>query len=105
MVIFASEDIGMAQPTLVVANEVLVETIGLPEVGLNPRAIYLASPENKLCIMHRRHDGGRISLRCLSRSTSARPTVDEGACMGQIEYTTEDLLRKLRYEVLQTRWE
>ena len=38
MVIFASEDIGLAQPTaLVVANEVFraVETIGLPECLLN----------------------------------------------------------------------
>ena len=38
MVIFASEDIGLAQPTaLVVANEVFraVETIGLPEAGIN----------------------------------------------------------------------
>ncbi len=38
MVIFASEDIGLAQPTaLVVANDVFkaVETIGLPEAGIN----------------------------------------------------------------------
>jgi putative ATPase len=38
MVIFASEDIGLAQPTaLVVANEVFraVESIGLPEAGIN----------------------------------------------------------------------
>ena len=38
MVIFASEDIGMAKPTaLVVANEVFraVETVGLPEAGIN----------------------------------------------------------------------
>jgi putative ATPase len=38
MVIFASEDIGLAQPTaLVVANEVFraVETIGMPECSLN----------------------------------------------------------------------
>lgn len=38
MVVFASEDIGLAQPTaLVVANEVFraVETIGLPECGIN----------------------------------------------------------------------
>ncbi len=38
MVIFASEDIGLAQPTaLVVANEAFraVETIGLPECGIN----------------------------------------------------------------------
>ena len=38
MVIFASEDVGMAQPTaLVVANEVFraMETIGLPEAQIN----------------------------------------------------------------------
>jgi putative ATPase len=38
MVIFASEDIGLAQPTaLVVANSVFraVETVGLPEAGIN----------------------------------------------------------------------
>lgn len=38
MVVFASEDIGLAQPTaLVVANEIFraVETIGLPECGIN----------------------------------------------------------------------
>src|SRR3990167_7700325 len=38
MVIFASEDIGLAQPTaLVVANDVFraVETIGMPECGIN----------------------------------------------------------------------
>lgn len=38
MVVFASEDIGMAQPTaLVVANEVFraVETVGLPECAIN----------------------------------------------------------------------
>src|SRR3989344_5053868 len=47
MVIFASEDIGLAQPTaLVVANEVFraVETIGLPECGINLAhgVVYLA---------------------------------------------------------------
>lgn len=47
MVIFASEDIGMAQPTaLVVANDVFkaVETIGLPEclINLGHGAVYLA---------------------------------------------------------------
>lgn len=47
MVIFASEDIGMAQPTaLVVANEVFkaVETIGLPEclINLGHGTVYLA---------------------------------------------------------------
>lgn len=48
MVIFASEDVGMALPTaLVVANEVFraVETIGLPECQINLAhgAVYLAS--------------------------------------------------------------
>jgi putative ATPase len=48
MVIFASEDIGMAQPTaLVVANEVFrsVEIIGLPEcaINLSHGVIYLAN--------------------------------------------------------------
>ena len=48
MVIFASEDVGLAQPTaLVVANAVFraVETIGLPECGINLAhgAAYLAN--------------------------------------------------------------
>ncbi len=47
MVIFASEDIGMAQPALVVANEVFraCETIGLPECQINLAhgVVYLAS--------------------------------------------------------------
>jgi putative ATPase len=48
MVIFASEDIGMAQPTaLVVANEVFraVETIGYPEcqITLAHGTVYLAT--------------------------------------------------------------
>ena len=48
MVIFASEDIGMAQPTaLVVANEVFraCETIGYPECAINLAhgVVYLAS--------------------------------------------------------------
>lgn len=53
MVIFASEDIGMAQPTaLVVANEVFraCETIGLPECGINLAhgVVYLsAAPKSK----------------------------------------------------------
>jgi len=53
MVIFASEDIGMALPTaLVVANEVFraVETIGYPECAINLAhgTVYLASaPKNR----------------------------------------------------------
>ncbi len=53
MVIFASEDIGMAQPTaLVIANEVFraCETIGLPECGINLAhgVVYLSlAPKSK----------------------------------------------------------
>jgi putative ATPase len=53
MVIFASEDIGIAQPTaLVVANAVFraVETIGLPECGINLAhgVVYLSNcPKDK----------------------------------------------------------
>jgi putative ATPase len=53
MVIFASEDIGLAQPTaLVVANDVFraVETIGLPEAGINLAhgVVYLSKcPKNR----------------------------------------------------------
>lgn len=53
MVIFASEDVGMAQPTaLVVANEVFraVETIGYPECAINLAhgVVYLAKcPKNR----------------------------------------------------------
>jgi putative ATPase len=53
MVVFASEDIGMGQPTaLVVANEVFraVETIGLPEAAINLAhgTVYMATaPKNR----------------------------------------------------------
>lgn len=53
MIIFASEDIGMAQPTaLVVANEVFkaVETVGLPEAQINLAhgTVYLScAPKDK----------------------------------------------------------
>ena len=55
MVVFASEDIGMAQPTaLVVANEVFraCETIGYPEcaINLSHGVVYLATaPKNRSC--------------------------------------------------------
>jgi putative ATPase len=53
MVVFASEDVGMAQPTaLVIANDVFraVETIGLPEAAINLAhgAVYLSlAPKNR----------------------------------------------------------
>lgn len=64
MVIFASEDIGMAQPTaLVVANEVFraCETIGYPECAINLAhgVVYLASAKKD----RRAYDGLRAAQK------------------------------------------
>ncbi len=64
MVIFASEDIGMAQPTaLVVANEVFrtAETIGYPECGINLAhgVVYLATAKKD----RRAYDAYRMAQR------------------------------------------
>lgn len=64
MVIFASEDVGLAQPTaLVVANEVFraCETIGLPECRINLAhgAVYLAQAKKD----RRAYDGINEALR------------------------------------------
>ena len=64
MVIFASEDIGLAQPTaLVVANEVFraCETIGLPECRINLAhgAVYLAQAKKD----RRAYDGINSALK------------------------------------------
>ncbi len=64
MVIFASEDIGMAQPTaLVVANEVFrtTETIGYPECAINLAhgAVYLATAKKD----RRAYDAYRMAER------------------------------------------
>lgn len=68
MVIFASEDIGMAQPTaLVVANEVFraVETIGYPECAINlaQGVVYLATAKKD----RRAYDGLRAAQRDVRR--------------------------------------
>ena len=68
MVIFASEDIGMAKPTaLVVANEVFraVETVGLPEAGINLAhgAVYLSK-----CKKDRRaYEGYKKALKAVNK--------------------------------------
>jgi len=64
LVIFASEDVGMAQPTaLVIANEVFraVETIGYPECTINlaHAVVYLASAKKD----RRAYDGLRSAER------------------------------------------
>ncbi|HRH41491.1 MAG TPA: replication-associated recombination protein A [Pyrinomonadaceae bacterium] len=68
MVIFASEDIGLAQPTaLVVANEVFraVETIGLPECGINLAhgVAYLANCKKDRSA----YDGFRAAMKDVER--------------------------------------
>lgn len=67
MVIFASEDVGMAQPTaLVVANEVFraVETIGYPECGINLAhgVVYLATAKKD----RNAYDGWRAAQKDVS---------------------------------------
>ncbi len=68
MVVFASEDVGLAQPTaLVVANEVFraCETIGLPECGINLAhgTVYLAQAKKD----RRAYDGYKEALLDVER--------------------------------------
>jgi putative ATPase len=104
MVIFASEDIGMAQPTaLVVANEVfrVVETIGLPECAINLAhgVVYLSkAPKDKSSyngIMEalddvRRHGNLPIPLKIRNAPTKLMKELKYGE--GYEKYTKEDLL-------------
>ena len=104
MVIFASEDIGMAQPTaLVVANEVFraVETIGLPEAGLNLAhgAIYLASAPKTKAVYYAfgaaMEDVRKFGALPPPLSICNAPTKlmkDLGYAAGYEKYTKEDLL-------------
>ncbi|MEK7501007.1 MAG: replication-associated recombination protein A, partial [Patescibacteria group bacterium] len=104
MVIFASEDIGLAQPTaLVVANEVFraVETIGLPECGINLAhgAAYLS-----LCKKDRRaYDGymaalsdakkhGNLPIPLKIRNAPMKLMKELGYGKGYEKYTRDDLL-------------
>jgi putative ATPase len=109
MVIFASEDVGLAQPTaLVVANEVFraVETIGLPEcvINLAHGAAYLSQ-----CKKDRRaNDGifealddvkkyGNLPIPMKIRNAPTKLMRDLGYHKGYQKYTKEDLLpEKLR---------
>ncbi|OHA59388.1 MAG: AAA family ATPase [Candidatus Vogelbacteria bacterium RIFOXYD1_FULL_46_19] len=104
MVIFASEDVGLSQPTaLVVANEVFraVETVGLPEAGLNlaQGAVYLATAGKD----RRVYDGWQQALadvkkygnlpipkKILNAPTALLKKLGYGA--GYKQYETEGLL-------------
>lgn len=104
MVIFASEDIGLAQPTaLVVANEVFraVETIGLPECAINLAhgVAYLAQ-----CKKDRRaYDGlkaamedvkkhGNLPIPLKIRNAPTKLMNDLGYGKGYEKYDKKDLL-------------
>lgn len=109
MVIFASEDIGLAQPTaLVVANEVFraVETIGYPECAINLAhgVAYLASCKKDRsaydALNYAREDVkkyGNLPVPLLIRNAPTTLMKDIGYGKGYEKYTTEELLpEKLR---------
>jgi len=104
MVIFASEDIGIAQPTaLVVANDVFraVETIGLPECGINLAhgVVYLCKSKKDRSAYNAYMDAmedvkkyGNLPIPLLLRNapTKLMKKLDYGK--GYEKYTKEDLL-------------
>jgi len=104
MVIFASEDIGLAQPTaLVVANDVFraVETIGLPECGINlahgvaylcqckknrtAYNAYMAASEDV-----KKH--GNLPIPLMIRNPETKLMKELGYGQGYEKYTKEDFL-------------
>jgi len=104
MVIFASEDIGMAQPTaLVVANAVFraCEIIGYPECAINLAhgVVYLATVKKD----RRAYDGlrsaqsdvqthGNLPIPMNLRNAPTKLMKDLGYSQGYDRYTKEDLL-------------
>ena len=104
MVIFASEDIGIMQPTaLVVANEVFraVETIGLPECAINLAhgVVYLSrAPKDKrvyYAINEALEDAkelGNLPIPLKIRNPVTKLMKDIGYGKGYEKYTTDDLL-------------
>ncbi|KKU11883.1 MAG: Replication-associated recombination protein A, partial [Parcubacteria group bacterium GW2011_GWB1_45_7] len=104
MVVFASEDIGMAQPTaLVVANEVFraVETIGLPECGINLAhgVVYLATAKKNrnaynayMNAMKDVKEFGNLAVPLKIRNAPTKLMKDLGYGEGYEKYTNDDLL-------------
>lgn len=104
MVIFASEDIGVAQPTaLVVANAVFraVETIGLPECGINLAhgVAYLSNCAKDKSAYEayglamedaRKHGNLPVPLKIRNAPTKLMKGLGYGK--GYERYTTDDLL-------------
>lgn len=113
MVIFASEDIGLAQPTaLVVANDVFraVETIGLPECAINLAhgASYLAlakkdrtSYDAYFSAVDDVKKYGNLPVPMMIRNAPTKLMKDLGYHKGYEKYTKEDLmpdkLKKKKY--------
>jgi putative ATPase len=104
MVVFASEDIGVAQPTaLVVANEVFraVETIGLPEAAIN-----LAHGTVHMCLAPKDRtaydayfaaaadakEHGNLAVPMAIRNAPTKLMKDLGYHKGYEMYTDKDLL-------------
>jgi putative ATPase len=106
MVIFASEDIGVANPTaLVVANAVFraVETVGLPEAGINLAhgVVYLSnckkdksSYEAYMEALEDARKYGNLPVPLVVRNAPTKLMKDLGYGEGYERYTSEDLLPK-----------
>ncbi|MGI8470007.1 MAG: replication-associated recombination protein A [Pyrinomonadaceae bacterium] len=104
MVIFASEDIGVANPTaLVVANAVFraVEIIGLPEAGINLAhgVVYLSNCKKDKSAYHAYKQAledakkfGNLPVPLNLRNAPTKLMKDIGYGAGYEKYTTEDLL-------------
>ncbi|OGE87577.1 MAG: AAA family ATPase [Candidatus Doudnabacteria bacterium RIFCSPLOWO2_02_FULL_49_13] len=104
MVVFASEDIGLAQPTaLVVANDVFraVETIGLPEAAVNLAhgVAYLAlAPKNRDSYnayyeaLDDVKELGNLPIPMMIRNAPTKLMKDLGYHQGYELYPKEDLL-------------
>ncbi|MDB4984248.1 MAG: recombination factor protein RarA, putative ATPase [Patescibacteria group bacterium] len=104
MVIFASEDIGMAQPTaLVVANEVFkaVEVIGMPEAGINLAhgVVYLCkAPKDKSsyeaynAALADAKQFGNLPIPMMIRNAPTKLMKNLGYGAGYERYPKEDLL-------------
>jgi len=104
MIVFASEDVGLAVPTaLVVANEVFraVETIGLPEAAINLAhgVAYLASaPKNRevydayLEAAGDVREHGNLPVPMIIRNAPTKLMKELGYHKGYELYTTENLM-------------
>ena len=104
MVIFASEDIGLAQPTaLVVANAVMeaVQNVGLPEAGINLAhgVAYLArAPKDRSSYdaykqaLADAKEYGNLPIPLIARNAPTKLMQEQGYSKDYELYTKEDLL-------------